>query len=190
MGGGHAAEVGTDLVRCYEERHRHYHTLTHIEECLGEAASVPLDEPSRARLCLAIWFHDAVYAIGCTDNEVQSAELFRRSAPGLPAGLVEDVALLILATQRHEVTPQNDSPLLRLFLDIDLAILGAPAERFARYDREIRQEYASIPLLFYAPKRKKALRRFLDRPPIYSTELFRDRYEASARANLLRVLGL
>ena len=46
------------------------------------------------------------------------------------------------------------------------------------------------PLLFYAPKRKKALRRFLDRPPIYSTELFRDRYEASARANLLRVLGL
>jgi predicted metal-dependent HD superfamily phosphohydrolase len=48
---------------------------------------------------------------------------------------------LILAT-RHDVSPPaGDAALL---VDVDLAILGSPVERFDEYEHQVRQEYDSL----------------------------------------------
>jgi predicted metal-dependent HD superfamily phosphohydrolase len=46
---------------------------------------------------------------------------------------------LILAT-RHDVSPPGGDA--ALLVDVDLAILGSPAERFDEYERQVRQEYS------------------------------------------------
>ena len=75
-------------------------------------------------------------------------------------------------------------------IDIDLSILGQPPDRFDAYETEIRTEYAPVieerGTAAFNSGRAGILRRFLDRPAIYSTEHFRARYERAARANLQR----
>ena len=87
----------------------------------------------------------------------------------------------VLSTKTHEPVPTADGPLL---IDIDLAILGQPADRFWQYEHDIRAEYAWVPAAVFAEKRREILQRFLLRPFVYRTEWFRERYESAARANL------
>ena len=93
---------------------------------------------------------------------------------------------LILAT-KHNRPVSGDAALL---VDIDLAILGKPADEFDRYDAAIRQEYAWVSEEAYRAGRSKVLQSFLDRTTIYQTEFFRNLYEAQARTNLQRVLHI
>ena len=159
----------------------------HIDECLREF------DPARHltnNLCAveaAIWFHDAVYDSRTKDNEEKSAELWRDVAAGagIEARVVEKVAKLILAT-KHAATPVDSDA--ELIADVDLAILGQPAERFDEYERQIREEYAWVPSEAFAAGRGAVLRGFLSRPSIYATEHFRRKYEARARENLRRSL--
>jgi predicted metal-dependent HD superfamily phosphohydrolase len=55
---------------------------------------------------------------------------------------------------------------------------------FARFEEEIRREYAWVEVATYAAGRAAALRRFVDRAFIYGTALFRERYESKARENI------
>ena len=71
-------------------------------------------------------------------------------------------------------------------IDVDLAILGTPAERFDEYERQVRDEYSWVPGFLFRRKRREILTAFLARPHVYNTERFRVRYEAVARANLAR----
>ena len=67
---------------------------------------------------------------------------------------------------------------------MDLSILGKPPEQFWEYERQIRDEYAWEEKTLFAAKRVEILHRFLARERIYQTELFFQRMEAQARANL------
>jgi predicted metal-dependent HD superfamily phosphohydrolase len=87
---------------------------------------------------------------------------------------------------RHTVAPANLDA--RLVVDIDLSILGAPHARFEQYERQIREEYASVPNWLFKRKRRAILRSFLERPRIYSTPHFFDALEARARVNLERAI--
>jgi predicted metal-dependent HD superfamily phosphohydrolase len=69
-------------------------------------------------------------------------------------------------------------------VDVDLSILGAPPERFAEYEVQIRQEYAHVPGFLFRLKRRAILQSFLDRPALFSTPRLHQRLEARARANL------
>jgi predicted metal-dependent HD superfamily phosphohydrolase len=93
---------------------------------------------------------------------------------------------LIAATKHSSVPPTADA---RVVTDIDLSILGQPAEVFDAYDRAIRLEYAHVGDEAFAAGRAKVLRQFLERPAIYSTESFRGWYEAAARENLARAIA-
>ena len=105
------------------------------------------------------------------------------SAAGLDTTVGVRVRDLILAT-RHDVSPPaGDTALL---VDVDLAILGSPAERFDEYERQVRQEYSWVPGFLFKRKRREILEEFLRRPALYNTEHFRSRYDAAARANLTR----
>src|SRR5690606_19490271 len=100
---------------------------------------------------------------------------------GLPAVSIHEVRNLIMAT-RHTTPPTT--PDASLLTDIDLAILGQPPGRFAAFEQQIRQEYAWVPPSEFALGRAKILRGFLDRPTVYSTAAFRQKYEQRARTNL------
>lgn len=179
------------LVKRYLERWRYYHTLDHVTALFTLAGRhrASLEDPDA--FALAIWYHDAVYRPRRTDNEARSAELLVKecspsatsdplAVPSVPAPVVT-ASRLVLATAGH-LAPDDltDGP---LFLDIDLAILGAPTESYQRYSEQIRQEFRWVPSAVYRVKRAEALERFLARPRIYRTAAFAE-LEAPARRNL------
>ena len=74
----HSAGIHQRLIDAYAEPQRHYHTLAHIQHCLGmfDQCKSLLANPEAVEL--AIWFHDAIYVPSACDNEALSAELYRR----------------------------------------------------------------------------------------------------------------
>ena len=84
--------LGPSLLRRWREPHRRYHDVTHLGEVLGRRHAVrgerrsPTGTGGRA---LAVWFHDAVYAVDSPDtNEAESAALASEALTrlGTPAG--------------------------------------------------------------------------------------------------------
>jgi predicted metal-dependent HD superfamily phosphohydrolase len=64
----------------------------------------------------------------------------------------------------------------------------APA-RFAKYEAQIRREYAHVPTAVFNEKRGAVLAGFLARPALYGTPDLRERFEARARTNLQAALS-
>ena len=185
--------VREDLTRRWDEPHRGYHDLRHLDEVLAagrelHAASSGTDE-DWAGVALAAWFHDAVYDVAApADNERLSADLDRSclSAHGVPDRVVAAVASLVEASAEHAVEDTHGPQ--ATFHDADLWILSAPGTRFDEYCADVRREYASVPDDAYARGRSAILAPFLDRPCVYRTERARRDWEAAARANLSREL--
>lgn len=177
-----------ELLARYREPHRRYHTLQHLGECFDWLDRSRHLAASPATLELALWFHDAIYDVRRHDNEERSAAWARSASleAGLPGAVAEEVAALVMATRHHVVEAGGDAPLM---VDVDLAILGAPPERFEEYERQIREEYAWVPGFLFRRERGKILRSFLDRPRLYHTDFFHDRLEAQARVNLEKTLS-
>lgn len=171
------------LMTAWTEPQRHYHDLTHLEECLSWFDKVAALCEAPCAVELALWFHDAVYDPKAPDNEEKSAEMaeeFLHESGESPA-LKANVALLIMATKTHQADGNPDAEVM---LDIDLSILGQPRERFSQYEEAIRQEYAWVPWETYLAKRTDVLKSFLGRDAIYQTTFFRDHFELQARNNL------
>ncbi|HEY7752512.1 MAG TPA: hypothetical protein VH856_01720 [Steroidobacteraceae bacterium] len=167
----------------YEERARKYHTPRHINECLAVLGRSGLPEAGDPLLEYALWFHDAVYNTFSRRNEERSADaavqvLARSGRPEADCALVRS---LILATRHGE---QPADPLHQLMVDVDLAILGADADRYAEFELQIRAEYWWVPTTMYRKQRGAILNSFVMRPSIYATHEFRERYERQARNNL------
>ena len=179
--------VYRELADRYCEPHRAYHNLAHVEHLLNELDVVRQLAHDAEALELALWFHDVVYEIGAPDNEERSARLAREAVRQLGLGdeLAQRVATLILATRHTEAPESLDA---QLMVDLDLTILGQPRADFDAYEEHIRAEYA--PLIVergverFNAGRAAILRRFLERPAIYSIESLRRKYEDTARANL------
>ncbi len=172
----------------YAEPHRAYHNLAHIEECLNELDRAAHLARDRFALALALWFHDVIYDPHRADNEEQSAALMMKigAEAGIHQKTLEAAHELILVTKTHSGSGHSDIPLI---VDIDLSILGKPAERFDEYESQIRQEYSWVPPQVFAVKRAEILEKFLARKTIYQTDLFRNNYEAQARKNLNRSIA-
>lgn len=170
------------LVR-YAEPHRRYHTLQHLGECLDAFERERAHAQRPGEVALGLWFHDAVYDLQAHDNEAQSADWARDAlrAAGVDADAAQRVHDLIMAT-KHDAQPTDADA--RLLVDIDLSILGAPPERFAEYEQQIRAEYAHVPPEVFEPRRRLILAHFLARDPLYQTPGMQARCEAQARINL------
>jgi predicted metal-dependent HD superfamily phosphohydrolase len=134
----------------------------------------------------AIWYHDSVYKSRNKENEEESAYTFSCATLFIMRehrNLSEKVIRMILATKHGEIPSDPDTQLL---CDLDLAILGQTDEVFDKYEEDIRIEYGWVPEADFRAGRRKILQSFLDRPSIYSTVHFRDKYELAARRNLTR----
>jgi predicted metal-dependent HD superfamily phosphohydrolase len=176
------------LARQYRQFWREYHDLAHIErmfvtwDALGDAIQV--SEP--LTLTLAIWFHDAVYDPKQSDNEAQSADVMVQQLKpyNLSKQKLTRIQHMIMATKTHQTEKEDGDT--ALFLDLDLAILGAEESEYDAYARAIREEYRFVSEEDYRKGRTQVLRQFLERPRIYLTEPMFARYEQKARQNLAR----
>lgn len=183
---------GWRLVRSWARWPRAYHDTTHLWACLGHQQAVQAQAPGALQdphaVALALWYHDAIYWPWSAHNEERSADWATRflSRQALPSTLVQTVHQHILDT-RH--TP---GPLLgdaQWVVDIDLTILGQSDTVYRQFERNVRREYFFVRWPRYAAGRSAVLQGFLDRPRIYGTRWFHDRYEAQARANLNHALA-
>lgn len=186
--GGTGNQAFEAVVASYGARfERAYHNLSHILDCLAwfDQAAHLAEHPDEVELALI--FHDAIYEPLARDNEARSAELFARLAneAGVARDAITCVERLIRSTANHEGNSADEA----LTSDIDLAILGAEAAAFSRFERGIRAEYRAVDEATYRKGRRRVLLGFLARDFIYKTSFFRSRLELRARENLARALA-
>lgn len=185
----------TALAQAYATPPRAYHNAGHVGEVLRHYANVA-DGPGWTHpreVCLAVLYHDAIYEAGRSDNEARSAQLAREHiARWLPdAGVDADrVAALIEWTARHgRVDATEVDAETALFLDCDMAILGAEPEAFDAYDRAIAAEYRGrVPAWLYRLNRRRFLKGLLARERLYLSAFFHERFDLQARRNLRRAV--
>jgi predicted metal-dependent HD superfamily phosphohydrolase len=174
------------LASAYAEPQRAYHDATHIAELLRWFDRVADDPGWRAPadVYTAILFHDAVYVPGAKDNEARSADWARRAIAehALPAS-ADRVAELIELTAQHGSLEAATGD-AALFLDADMAILGAPSDAYRTYAGNVRREYAKVPAAAYRAGRGAFLKALVVKPRIYFTDHFRDLLDRQARQNL------
>jgi predicted metal-dependent HD superfamily phosphohydrolase len=175
---------------------RAYHNLGHVQALLRHHHDVAAGPGWRQprEVALAMLYHDAVYEAGRADNEARSALMAREAiARWLPDAGVDAarVAELIELTARHgRLRGEELDADAALFLDADMAILGAPPEVFDAYDRGIAEEYrGKVPGFLFRLNRRRFLKGVLAQPRIFFSDFFHERYDAQARENLRRVTG-
>jgi predicted metal-dependent HD superfamily phosphohydrolase len=186
-----------ELMTAWSEPHRRYHDQRHLRECLALWVRWRDQSHRPGELALALWFHDAVYdprAQEAGSNELRSAAWAARSLAraGADSDVAQRVYDLVLstahATQHDAPVTAGSNPDAQLLADIDLSILGSPAERFARYDQDVRTEYAWVPEVRYRQARAQVLQGFFDRPGLYHGQAARALLEGQARINLATAL--
>ncbi len=175
------------LLDAYREPQRHYHTLSHIEQCLDmfDACQPLAQDPDS--LELAVWFHDAIFELDQPDNEKRSAELYLE----LSRGAHDDerrrlVERLIMATL-HDGSSLDDADAVYM-VDIDLSSFGLSWENFLEDSRNLRRESAQLNDADYYRKKKDFQACLLSRERFYLSDYFAERLERQARANLQRYL--
>ncbi|WP_433363585.1 HD domain-containing protein [Streptosporangium sp. CA-115845] len=179
-----AEPLGRELITRYDEPHRRYHTVTHLEAVLAHIDTLASHAEHPDLVRLAAWFHDAVYDPRRGDNEERSAILAERALPemGLSPEAVATVARLVRLTVTHAPAPGDaDGAVLS---DADLAILGASPEVYAGYTTAVREEYAFVPDDAFRSGRAAVLRSLLDLPAIFHIADL----EEAARANIMAEL--
>jgi len=173
------------LEKHYSQPHRHYHTLFHLQHSFLELDNLNLSIEDKQAISLAIWFHDIIYDTQASNNEEQSARLFREAAQQLqlPISLINQVNGYILQTKYID-NLISTSLLCDLFLDIDLSILGQDPVIYQEYTQQVRQEYSWVPQEIYNVKRAEILRRIMSWKSIYRSTHFGMKYEVQAKINL------
>ena len=177
-----------DLLGRYAEPHRHYHTGQRLAECFEKVQDIIALAEHRAEVHLGLWFHDAIYDTRRHDNEERSAAWARSAAQvlGAASDSAQRIYELIMFT-RHAAAPVGVDA--QVLVDADLSILGATPARFYEYEAQVRREYEWVPETAFRSGRARILKEFLDRPRLYCTAHFRERYEDQARRNLRRSLA-
>jgi predicted metal-dependent HD superfamily phosphohydrolase len=172
-----AVSIGRDLLSRWDEPHRRYHTRAHLVALL----SIVDEQAGSADVRLAAWYHDAVYDPTRPDNEERSADLARDQLTRLGVDSTE-VVRLVLLTRTHD--PDGDDTNGKLLCDADLAILASTVDSYRSYAVAIRDEYAHVPDDAFALGRAGVLEQLLALPVLFHTPGLRDRWEATARANV------
>lgn len=184
-----------DLRARLAEPHRVYHGQAHIDALLEafRARRGTVRDPDAVEL--AIWFHDAVYRPGAPDNERRSAALLRALLDGaVPAPALAAAETMILATERHAVPDGLPAALaadVAVFLDMDMAILGAAPAAYDGYAAGVAREFVPfVGAAAYRRGRAAFLRGTLESGrPLFVTDRARAELEGPARSNMRRELA-
>lgn len=141
------------LIACYNQEHRAYHNLDHIQEMLRQLP----EELSEVEIAIeAILFHDIVYAstpqaAGLNEALSIAEYLFYNTktlAYDTPFGKNGDGSLeyerrvieAINATAYHLVDQKNISSTTQIVLDLDLSTIARPWEEYLSWQDKVTQE--------------------------------------------------
>jgi predicted metal-dependent HD superfamily phosphohydrolase len=176
-----------ELRHRHEEPHRHHHRWDRVAGMVAEAEEIAHGIGDRTAFLLALLFHTAVFDRREPGHAEASVALMRRRLPDAPAAWLARAEALILAWARQAV-PETDDPSLRadaaLLLDMDGAVLGAPAPEYEVYEAAIRRESPHLTEERWGDGRATALRLVLWRDRIYRTDRYFLLCERRARRNL------
>jgi predicted metal-dependent HD superfamily phosphohydrolase len=181
LAGDKADALGQALLLAWDEPKRRYHDQSHLRWLLAEADRRAQIIADPKFVGYAIWFHDAVYEPGAPDNERLSAEWAAASLAGEPE-LAARVAHVIDMTKNHRAGQADGDA--ALFLDMDIAILGAPWESYCAYAAAVRAEYSHVNDAAFAAGRSAFLASQLQHPRSFRTDLYENEIGARARANM------
>lgn len=179
-------KVFFELIGLYNEKNRHYHNLSHIENSLDLLDKLVPAGQDVDMIEAAIWWHDAIYSTRLNNNEQLSSDLFSLHNSELRLFSNESsriVESLIISTATHMIS-RGDYYSTKYFLDIDMAILGSSPEQYLKYASNIRKEYNWVSEELYSSKRKFLLKSLLNKSRIYYTNEFYNKFEISARRNI------
>jgi len=182
--GASAEQVWQKLQQHYTEPHRHYHTLAHLAQCLGELDSAKEYVVEFSATELAIWFHDIIYHYGARDNEILSAAYLRNVAgPAMSTPLINRVCEFIIATQH---TGAAKDAATAYVVDIDLSGFGLPWEKYLADSDALRKEAESVSDERYYQGKLRFLSELQCWPSLFQSPFFRDRLESTAQSNISR----
>jgi predicted metal-dependent HD superfamily phosphohydrolase len=174
-------ECWRELETAYTSRARYYHNLEHLEQLLTELDPVKAQVGELDTLLFAIFYHDIVYKPTKSNNEQQSALLFKKRISQTSFPRLEACIQQIEATKDHKPSLDHDTNIL---LDLDLSILGKSPKAYQTYRENIRKEFGVYPDFVYRKGRKQVLEDLLARASIFKTDFFKAAYEQQARENI------
>lgn len=191
-----AAYAIDEVLACYDESHRAYHTRQHLEEMFELLDSMVndfgLDEREMTIMALAIFYHDVIYKTDTPENILQNEEasaLFAQRDMIENLGIkdqdmVDHVTRIIRATKDHVVDPSQDI-LAALVIDIDMAILGRDEARYKDYTAQVRQEFSAFPDdVFYQARRDHFLLPQMQKQRVFLTPEMEEAYGVPAKRNM------
>lgn len=185
-----ATALRDELRAAYADPTRGYHDLRHLTEVLTRldelSAHGTLFDP--VPVLLAAWFHDAVYDGERDAEERSSVWAHDALGPILDAAVVAEVVRLVRLTETHR--PDDDDSNGLALSDADLAILAAPAERYAEYTAAVRREYQHLDDDVFRAGRHQVLTALAEKPSIFQTAHGRTHWESTARANIRQEIAL
>lgn len=190
--------VYNKIVDAYCASHRHYHTMTHIENMLDKIDEMFNiykfeDRPEKkfALYCDA-YFHDIVYnpqtpsKFSDEDFSAQFAVDSLKEIGITSVHTLERVFELIHITKVHQVDEDlfTDNTMQAIMIDADMSIMGAHREDYLYYAKNIALEYSFVEEKQFRQGRTKFLHDIASRDAIFNTEYMRQVYESDARLNI------
>ena len=184
-------KVGQALVERWSEPGRDFHNLKHLVDVLVRVDELEEETHRPDLVRLAAWYHGAIfdsadrkaYANRGGEDEAASAGLALDELQGLgvPEASAQRVHDLVVALVRHTPDPADFD--CAVLCDADLAMLAAEPQRYKEYLKDVRAEYAHLPLEHYVRARVHILHKLLARPTLFSSPLGAA-WEEPARQNV------
>lgn len=179
--------VSEQLERCYSAAGRYYHNLKHLESCLLEFRAVESQLQQPYAVLIALLFHDSVYdpQAKFLANETASWQLTKQLCHLNDTDHAIIMKHILHTSHNYTGDKAADTDSV---CDIDMAILAYPKHEFDQYEQHIRAEYAFASDAQYKVGRLQFLRSLLQRPSLFKTPYFQQKYEANAQANIQRLI--
>mmetsp|Transcript_21745 Transcript_21745/g.34069 ORF Transcript_21745/g.34069 Transcript_21745/m.34069 type:complete len:283 (+) Transcript_21745:2-850(+) len=172
-------------------KYKFYHNMEQLRRMFSELKRLELPCQRKDLLTMAMFFHDVIYDTTRSDNEEQSAMLFKQfsdEAGCISSADTETVVTWIRRTQKHLGSPASCDEVAAL-LDLDLSILGSEPYVYERYAENIRREYSNVPFVEFVSRRCKILSDMNSHERLFYTEKCYEAFETRGRENLKREIA-
>jgi pantetheine-phosphate adenylyltransferase len=149
------------LLSMWNESHRHYHTLSHLNDLIEQINEnkSKYTEKEYDKLIISSLFHDCVYDPMRNDNEEKSANFFEFCCIDKTNSDIQEIKQMILDTKTHEST----TPLSESFNHYDMSIVERDFEQLLEWEKGIAFEYSGYGKDAYKEGRLKFLESLLDK---------------------------